>query len=143
MIRNSLAIILGLVVAAFVIHLGLRADPSWVSEQHISPFEHWDKLLSYHSAQKNSYFFIALLLSSGIGSTLGGVVAAIIVKNAKVAYAMLIGFILLFVAMLDVIIFPHHPTFYKILIFFTYFPFSWIGGKFVEVLYQNFINRRG
>ena len=48
----------------------------------------------------------------------------------------LIGFILLFIAMLDIIIFPYHPTFYKILIFLTFFPFSWIGGKITEVIYE-------
>ncbi len=65
---------------------------------------------------------------------IGGVVTALGVKYAKVAYAILIGFILLFIAMLDVIIFPFHPTFYKISIFLIFFPFSWIGGKVVEVL---------
>ncbi len=62
-------------------------------------------------------FFVALLVSSGIGAMIGGVVTALVVKYAKVAYAILIGFILLFIAMLDVIIFPFHPTFYKISIF--------------------------
>lgn len=142
MIRNSLAIILGLFTATLIINLGLRIGFDRFSGADLSVFEHWDRLLQTESAQKNNYFFVALLLSSGIGSTFGGVVSAIIVTRAKVAYAMLIGFILLFIAMLDVIIFPYHPTFYKVTIFFTYFPFSWIGGKFVEILYQNFLNRR-
>jgi hypothetical protein len=43
---------------------------------------------------------------------------------------------MLFIAMLDIIIFPYHPTFYKILIFIIYFPFSWIGGKIVEVIFE-------
>jgi hypothetical protein len=59
-----------------------------------------------------------------------------IVRYAKVAYALLIGFILLFLAMLDIIIFPYHPTFYKIGIFLTFFPFSWVGGKIVSVIYD-------
>jgi len=79
---------------------------------------------------------VALLISSGIGATVGGVVTAILVKYAKVAYAILIGFILLFMAMLDVIIFPYHPTFYKILIFLTFFPCAWMGGKITEVIYE-------
>ena len=79
---------------------------------------------------------------SGLGTTVGGVATAIIVKYAKVAYAILIGFIMLFIAMLDVIIFPYHPTFYKISIFLTFFPFSWIGGKIVEVLYERSKKKR-
>ena len=82
------------------------------------------------------YFFVALLISSGIGATVGGVVTAILVKYAKVAYAILIGFILLFIAMLDIIIFPYHPTFYKILIFLTFFPCAWMGGKITEIIYE-------
>ena len=82
------------------------------------------------------YFVVALLISSGIAATVGGVVTAIIVKYAKVAYAILIGFILLFIAMLDIIIFPYHPTFYKILIFLTFFHFAWMGGKITEVIYE-------
>jgi hypothetical protein len=63
------------------------------------------------------------------------VATAIIVKYAKVAYAILIGFIMLFIAMLDVIIFPYHPTFYKISIFLTFFRFRG-SGKIVEVIYE-------
>jgi len=56
--------------------------------------------------------------------------------RAKVAYAILIGFIMLFIAMLDIILYPYHPVFYKISIFLIFFPFSWIGGKITEVIYK-------
>lgn len=133
--RNTLAVLLGLGVVAAVISLGVRLDSSWYDRSlGLSPFEHWGKVLK--SAEGNSGFFWTLLFSSGIGATIGGVVTAIIVKYAKVAYAILIGFIMLFIAMLDIIIFPYHPTFYKILIFVIYFPFSWIGGKIIEMIYE-------
>lgn len=92
--------------------------------------------------QKDGAFFGFLLFISGLGTTVGGVATAIIVKYAKVAYAILIGFIMLFLAMLDVIVFPYHPTFYKVSIFLTFFPFSWIGGKIVEVIYERKKKRR-
>lgn len=92
--------------------------------------------------QKDGAFFGFLLFISGLGTTVGGVATAIIVKYAKVAYAILIGFIMLFIAMLDVIVFPYHPTFYKVSIFLTFFPFSWIGGKIVEVIYERKKKRR-
>jgi len=133
-LRNTFAVLTGLAVAGLLISLGIRLNSAWITYDEFAPFQHWESLLE--KMQHKPYFFVALLISSGIAATVGGVVTAIIVKYAKVAYAILIGFILLFLAMLDIIIFPYHPTFYKILIFLTFFPFSWIGGKITEVIYK-------
>lgn len=133
-LRNTFAVLTGLFVAALLISLGVRINSSWITYEGFTPFQRWETLLK--AMEHKPYFFVALLISSGIAATVGGVVTAIIVKYAKVAYAILIGFILLFMAMLDIIIFPYHPTFYKILIFLTFFPFSWIGGKITEVIYE-------
>lgn len=133
-IRNTIGVLVGLAMAFLIITLGIRLNPSWIVYDEFAPFQHWENLLK--SVEHKPYFFVALLISSGIASTIGGVVTAMIVKYAKVAYAILIGFILLFIAMLDIIIFPYHPTFYKIIIFLIFFPFAWIGGKIVEVIYE-------
>ena len=132
-LRNTFAVIIGLAVAAILISLGVRLNSSWIIYEEYAPFQRWETLLK--SMEHKPYFFVALLISSGIAATVGGVVTAIIVKYAKVAYAILIGFILLFIAMLDIIIFPYHPTFYKILIFLTFFPCAWMGGKITEIIY--------
>lgn len=133
-LRNTFAVLTGLFVAALLISLGVRINSSWITYEGFTPFQRWETLLK--AMEHKPYFFVALLISSGIAATVGGVVTAIIVKYAKVAYAILIGFILLFMAMLDIIIFPYHPSFYKILIFLTFFPFAWIGGKITEVIYE-------
>lgn len=133
-LRNTFAVLLGLAVAGLLISLGVRLNSSWITYDGFSAFQKWETVLK--SVEHKPYFFVALLISSGIAATVGGVVTAIIVKYAKVAYAILIGFILLFIAMLDIIIFPYHPTFYKILIFLTFFPFAWMGGKITEVIYE-------
>lgn len=133
-LRNTLGVLLGLAAAGVIISLCLRINSSWIIYKEFAPFEHWESILK--SAEGKSGFFWMLLISSGLGVTVGGVITAIVVKYAKVAYAILIGFIMLFIAMLDIIVFPYHPTFYKILIFITYFPFAWIGGKIVEVIYE-------
>ncbi|SFJ06918.1 hypothetical protein SAMN05421638_2006 [Kaistella treverensis] len=133
-LRNTFAVLTGLAVAGLLISIGIRLNSAWITYDEFAPFQHWKSLLE--KMEHKPYFFVALLISSGIAATVGGVVTAIIVKYAKVAYAILIGFILLFMAMLDIIIFPYHPTFYKILIFLTFFPFSWIGGKITEVIYK-------
>ena len=133
-LRNTFAVLVGLAVAGILISLGVRLNSSWITYQEYAPFKHWKSLLQ--SMEHKPYFFVALLISSGIGATVGGVVTAILVKYAKVAYAILIGFILLFIAMLDIVIFPYHPTFYKILIFLTFFPCAWMGGKITEIIYE-------
>ena len=125
---------MGLAVAGLIISVGIRINPDWMTYEKFSPFQNWEKFL--FSMRNNTAFWVFLLFLSGIGASVGGVVTAMIVKYAKVAYAILIGFILLFCAMLDIIIFPYHPTFYKISIFLTFFPFAWLGGKITEVIYE-------
>ena len=139
-IRNSMGVLVGLGVAMLLITLGLRLHTGWITYKEFSPFIHWSKQLE---AMKNeNWFFVALLFASGVGSSIGGVVTALIVKHAKVAYAMLIGFILLFLAVLDIIINPNHPIFYQIGIFLTFFPSSWVGGKIVEVIHDKSVRRK-
>ena len=133
-LRNTLGVFVGLLVSGIVISLGIRLNSEWVTYEHFSPFQNWENFLE--TRKGDTGFFAYLLFLSGISAIVGGVTTAIIVKYAKVAYALLIGLILLFFAMLDIIIFPHHPTFYKICIFLTFFPFSWVGGKITEVLYN-------
>ncbi len=133
-LRNTIAVILGLGVAMLTITFGLKLNSAWITYTEFSPFKNWGRLLE--AVREDEGFFFALLVSSGVGSTIGGVVTALIVKYAKVAYAMLIGFILLFMAVLDIIIFPNHPVFYQIGIFLTFFPSSWVGGKIVEVIHE-------
>ncbi len=133
-LRNTFGVLVGLAVAGLIITFGIRINPDWVTYDRFSPFQNWRNFL--YSMRDNDGFFTFLLFLSGLSATVGGIVTAVIVKYAKVAYAILIGFILLFIAMLDIIIFPYHPTFYKICIFLTFFPFSWMGGKIIEVIYE-------
>jgi hypothetical protein len=133
-LRNTFAILVGLAIAGLVISFGVRINADWITYEKFSPFQKWEQFLI--SVKDDDGFYIYLLFLTGLATTLGGVATAIIVKYAKVAYAILIGFVMLFIAMLDIIIFPYHPTFYKICIFLTLFPFSWIGGKIVEVIYK-------
>jgi hypothetical protein len=85
--------IVGLGIAGLIITLGIRAFPQWVTFEAFAPFEHWQRFL--FSMKDDKAFFGFLLFISGLGTTIGGVATAIIVKYAKVAYAILIGFIML------------------------------------------------
>ncbi len=133
-LRNTISVLIGLAIAGLVISLGIRLNPQWIVFDGLTPFEHW--VIFLEKMKDDNWFFIFLLFISGVGTTIAGIATAILVKHAKVAYAILVGFIMLFVAMLDIIIFPYHPTFYKVCIFLVFFPFSWLGGKIVEVIYN-------
>lgn len=73
-LRNTFGVILGLVVAALIITLGVRLNPSWITYEQFAPFKRWEYLL--YSVRNKDYFFVALLVSSGIGAMIGGVVTA-------------------------------------------------------------------
>ena len=131
MIRNTIAVIFGLFVALTIITLSVMINSYWIPYNYKGlPIEYWRSVV--HTAKGE--FFIALLNSSGVGSLLGGIVCALIVKTAKTAYAMLIGFILLITAIISVLTIKGHPTWYIISMFFIFFPFSWLGAKIVEWL---------
>lgn len=134
-LRNTFAVIVGLIVAMTIITLGIRINSEWTLYFGLTPFDKWENLLEHMYVKQDTWFFLALLFFSGLASTIGGIATALLVKYAKVAYAMLIGFILLFMAVLDLMIFPYHPTFYKIGVFLTFFPFSWVGGKIIDVFF--------
>lgn len=93
-LRNTFAVLLGLGVAMLIITIGLRINSEWITYSGFTPFEKWSRLLE--DMRGNSSFFVALLISTGVASTIGGITTAFIVKKAKVAYAILISFILLF-----------------------------------------------
>ena len=88
-LRNTFAVLIGLFIAMIIITIGLRINSEWITYSGLTPFDKWSQLL--HDMKKNDGFFIALLISSGLASTIGGITTALLVKYAKVAYAMLIG----------------------------------------------------
>ncbi len=139
MIRNTAAVLLGLLVAITVITFSVMINSYWIPYDYKGlPIEHWKSIVRTAKGE----FFIALLISSGVGSLLGGVVCALIVKTAKRAYAMLIGFILLIAAIVFVFIFKGHPTWYVVSLFFIFFPFSWLGAQIVQWLQTKVIKSK-
>lgn len=132
-----MAVLAGLGLALTIISLAVTANKAWFDElddivlkQKGEVFFYWQSVVR----QAPTNFFIALLISSGVAATLGGVLTAFLVKKARPAYALLVGFILFIMAILDIILVKHHPVWYEIGIFFIFYPFSWLGGKIVDVL---------
>ena len=135
--RNLLSVLAGLGVALILILLAITANKAWFDELSVVQLQDKGQVLLYWKSvvrQAPDNFFLALLISYGVGSTIGGVVTALLVKRARQAYAMLIGFILFAVAIIDIFFVEGHPTWYNICIFFVFFPFSWVGGIIVDVL---------
>lgn len=135
--RNLLSVLAGLGVALVLILLAITANKAWFDELSVVELQDKGQVLLYWKTvvfQAPDNFFLALLISYGVGSTIGGVVTALLVKRARQAYAMLIGFILFAIAIIDILFVEGHPTWYNICIFFVFFPFSWLGGKIVDVL---------
>lgn len=140
MFRNTLAVVSGLCVAITLILIGITLNKNWFDElSGVDLTQKGEVLIYWRSVLRQAPhgFFIALLVSCGVGSTVGGVVTAMMVKTAKPAYAMIIGFILFILAVIDILLVEGHPTWYSIAMFFIFFPFSWVGGKIVEVIEKN------
>ncbi len=145
-LRNTISVLLGLAVVYLIINLGITLNAErlgWTDEE---VFPEWRHILKYFSrGDGKNYrldFFGLMLLISGIAALCGGVVTAILVRRAKQAYAMLIGFILLLVALGDITFTPFHPTWYEILICPVLFTFSWIGGLIIDIIYKKFFKRK-
>ena len=145
-LRNIIGVFLGLFVVYLIINTGITINAyklGWTDE---SVFPEWRHIIKYFSRGDGKpfevNFFGMMLLSSGISALCGGVVTALIVKRAKQAYSMLIGFILLLVAFGDVVFTPYHPTWYEVAICPVLFLFSWIGGLIIDIIYKKFFRKK-
>ena len=136
-LRNFLGVMAGLLVAFIIITLGITINKSlffpemkdFVKDWRVV-YGYWEKVIKH----AHYTFFIALLFSAGLGSFFGGIVTSFFVKKAKVAYALLIGLILVLVAWFDIIITIGHPNWYVFSLTIIIFSFAWVGGKVVEML---------
>ena len=140
-LRNFLAVIIGLAVALVIITLGITLNDNWIEYDYSKfPYEHWNRVIRYaaRTPEVRDEFFLALLFSCGIGAIFGGLITAMIVTKAKKAYAVFVGFILFFIALLDVIFTPNHPTWYELSIMPVLFFFSWLGGLITDLISKKF-----
>lgn len=131
--RNTFGVLLGLFVAMCIIILGITLNEDWIKYDNYNPnfpFKRWQRVVK----DASDWFFVALLISGGVASIIGGIITAFIVKHAKIAYSILLGFILYLIGLGDSWINYGHPTWYNVLIIFILFPFSWLGGRIVSKL---------
>ena len=144
-VRNTISVALGLAIVYLIVNLGITLNAErlgWVDQE---VFPEWRHIIKYFTKGDGKHFevdfFGLMLLTSGIAALCGGVVTAILVRRAKQAYSMLIGFILLLIALGDVVFTPYHPTWYEIAICPVLFLFSWIGGLIIDIIYKKFFRK--
>lgn len=135
-LRNIIGIFAGFIVAIIIIIFGISINSKSIIinvsyNNPLFPFQYWRQLIENASIS----FFLILLFSTGLAAIIGGIVTAIIVKQAKTAYAIFLGFILYIIGLLDSWITPGHPIWYNIIILFILFPFSWLSGKIVDIIF--------
>ena len=143
-LRNTIAVIIGLIIIFLIIQFGLlyNANRLGWDDKVFPEWRHIIKFFSHGKEKKHEVqFFGSMLAISGIAALIGGVITALIVRRAKQAYTMFVGFILLIVALGDVLITPYHPTWYEIAICPVLFFSSWIGGLFVDLIYKKFFKK--
>ncbi|WP_313578965.1 hypothetical protein [Chishuiella sp.] len=143
-LRNTIAVIIGLVIIYVIIQFGLVFNANRLGWDE-KVFPEWRHIIKYFSngigKKHEVQFFGSMLVISGFAALVGGIITATIVKRAKQAYTMFVGFIVFLVALGDILITPNHPTWYEISICPVLFFSSWIGGLIVDLIYKKFLKK--
>ncbi|WP_103326731.1 hypothetical protein [Bacteroidetes bacterium endosymbiont of Geopemphigus sp.] len=134
MLKNILAIFLGLFIGIAVTFSGSGMAKEWFTEPSSLNFSQWQEVIRQAPAE----FFIILLISYALGSLMGGVTTAFFVSTAKEAYAFLIGFILFVFSCVHIFCY-RMPFWFELSTFFVFFPASWLGGKLVVSIQPDLI----
>ncbi|WP_185866932.1 hypothetical protein [Blattabacterium cuenoti] len=129
MYRNMLSVSTGIVISIVEIFFSIKFLKKWFTKIQFIPL----KKFKYILIEAPTEFFIILIFFYAFSGLLGGIVTAFFAKNAKKAYAILTGFILFLITLFHMFFYPF-PLWFKIIILPIFFPFSYIGGNFIEFL---------
>ncbi|WP_238785042.1 hypothetical protein [Blattabacterium cuenoti] len=124
-----LSISIGVLISIVEILYAIKFLKKWFIEIELIPLRKFKYIL----IKAPTEFFIVLIFFYAFSALLGGIITAFIAKNAKKAYSILTGFILFFIALFHIFFYPF-PLWFKIIILPLFFPFSYIGGNFIEFL---------
>jgi len=127
-LRNILAIILGLIIGSAV-NMGLIL----ISGSVIPPPEGADATTMEGLKESMHLFeskhFIFPFLAHALGTLVGAFIAAIIAASRKMTFAMVIGVFFLIGGIVNVYLLPAPTWFAVVDILGAYIPMAWIGGK--------------
>jgi len=130
-IRNVLAVIVGLVVGS-VVNMGIIS----ISGSIIPPPEGADVTTmdglkaSMHLFEPRHFIFP--FLAHAIGTLVGAIIAGLIAATHKVKFALTIGLLFMIGGIINVITLPS-PLWFSILdLAGAYIPMGWLGGKIIS-----------
>ena len=127
-LRNILAIILGLIIGSAV-NMGLIL----ISGSVIPPPEGADATTMEGLKESMHLFeskhFIFPFLAHALGTLVGAFIAAMIAASRKMTFAMVIGVFFLIGGIVNVYLLPAPTWFAVVDILGAYIPMAWIGGK--------------
>lgn len=126
MIRKILAVLVGLIIGSFAIY-GIQ----YISQQvYPSPegmdFNNMNAVKEFIASLPSSAFLL-LLVSYAVGSLIGGMISALLVKERRITTALITGAIFLIFGGMNLIMIPH-PAWFAIVSSAIYLPFAFIGG---------------
>ncbi|BAM99650.1 hypothetical protein [Blattabacterium cuenoti] len=129
MYRNMLSISIGVLISIVEIFFSMKIVKKWFTKIQFIPL----KKFKYILTEAPTEFFIVLIFFYASSALLGSMITAFFARNAKKAYAILTGFILFIITLFYMYFYPF-PLWFKIIIPSVFFPFSYIGGNFIEFL---------
>src|SRR5690554_8157261 len=94
-LRNTIAVIIGLAAALGIISFGITVNESWIpyNDYNLFPYEHWNRVInSAKFSDKKEEFFVPLLFPCELDAILDGLITPAFVKRAKKVYVALVGF---------------------------------------------------
>ncbi|WP_185859087.1 hypothetical protein [Blattabacterium cuenoti] len=129
MFRNILSVSTGVIISIIEILFSIKFIKKWFIQTQSIPIKKLKNVL----VEAPTEFFLVMIFFYAFSALLGGTITAFFARNAKKAYAMLTGFILFFIALFHGFFYPF-PLWFKIVILPLFFPFSYLGGNFIEFL---------
>ncbi len=132
MLRNTVGIILGLIVTASILIIILYVGWSFYPLPEKVEFLN---LKTYKRSDQTFYTgsYIFEMISYIISTFLGGVTVASIVKVAKPAYSTLIGVIIFLLLLIKLVMIPY-PFWFYIISILLILPMGYFSGKWIEKL---------
>ncbi len=124
-----LSISTGVSIGIIEILFSIKLVKKWFTKIQFIPL----KKFKYVLVEAPTEFFVILIFFYAFSALLGGMITAFFAKNAKKAYAILTGLILFIIVLFHMFFYPF-PLWFKIIILPIFFPFSYIGGNFIELL---------
>lgn len=126
-VRNALAVILGIVVCMFVNGGIIGISASIIPPpEGVNPSDMESIRANAHRFQPKH--FVMPFLAHALGSLLGGLVAALIAATRKMTFALVIGCVHLLGGIAAAFLIPAPGWFIVLDLLVAYLPMAWLGG---------------